>query len=336
MPEGRERHGLIGIEVSDDAVGGIERGHEHLVRLHACASRSLTDMSQPTTGGEARAAPPDDDAAAFGRPAGGWRRNLYTVIFESDTRAGRLFDEALLVAIVTSVVVVMFDSIHSQSSRYDGLLEALEWLFTLVFTVEYVARLACVDKPWRYARSFFGIVDLVSILPTYLAVFVPELHALIDVRVLRMLRIFRILKLTAYLAEYQMLATALRNSRRKIAVFLVAVLMIVVTMGTVMYVVEGPGNGFTSIPVSVYWAITTMTTVGFGDIAPHTDVGRLIASLMMLMGWGVLAVPTGIVTAEMTSRRMHPDAAPHCTSCGATGHAPDAVFCRLCSARLPR
>ena len=275
-----------------------------------------------------------DDAALFGRPAGGWRRDLYEVVFESDTRGGRLFDEALLIAIITSVVVVMFDSVHLLSNRYDNLLDALEWLFTLLFTIEYGARLVCVQRPWRYARSFFGIVDLLSILPTYLSVFVPEMHALIDVRVLRLLRVFRILKLTAYLAEYQLLAAALRNSRRKIAVFLLAVLMIVVTMGTVMYVVEGPANGFTSIPVSVYWAITTMTTVGFGDIAPHTDIGRLIASLMMLMGWGVLAVPTGIVTAEMTTQRLY-TSGTRCASCGATHHATDARFCRVCGGRLP-
>jgi voltage-gated potassium channel len=275
------------------------------------------------------------DAAAFGRPAGGWRLRLHTVIFESDTRAGLLFDEALLVAIVASVVVVMFDSIQPLSSRYDALLEVLEWLFTLLFTVEYLARLSCVRHPWRYARSFFGIVDLVSVLPTYLAVFVPELHLLIDVRVLRMLRIFRILKLTAYLAEYQLLGAALRNSRRKIAVFLSAVLMIVVSLGTVMYVVEGPANGFTSIPVSIYWAISTMTTVGFGDIAPHTDIGRFIASLMMLMGWGVLAVPTGIVTAEMTSQRLRGAARHRCPSCGAEDHAADARYCRVCATRLP-
>ena len=210
----------------------------------------------------------------------------------------------------------------------------LEWVFTVLFTIEYVARLACVDRPGRYARSFFGIVDLASILPTYLAVFVPELHALIDVRVLRMLRAFRILKLTAYLTEYQQLGIALRNSRRKIAVFLSAVIMIVVTMGTVMYVVEGAQNGFTSIPISIYWAITTMTTVGFGDIAPQTDVGRFIASLMMLMGWGVLAVPTGIVTAEMTSQRLRSAQDRRCTSCGTGQHEADSRFCRVCGMRL--
>lgn len=278
---------------------------------------------------------PASDSLAFGRPAHGWRRTLYTIIFESDTRAGLLFDVALLVAIIASVVVVMFDSVHPLSSGYNELLEVLEWVFTLLFTIEYIARLVCVDRPWRYARSFFGIVDLVSILPTYLAVFVPELHALIDVRVLRMLRVFRVLKLTAYLTEYQQLGIALRNSRRKIAVFLATVVMIVVTMGTVMYVVEGSQNGFTSIPISIYWAITTMTTVGFGDIAPQTDVGRFIASLMMLMGWGVLAVPTGIVTAEMTSQRLRAAPDHRCASCRSGEHAADALFCRICGTRLP-
>jgi voltage-gated potassium channel len=276
------------------------------------------------------------DAAAFGRPAAGWRRKLYVVIFESDTRLGLLFDQVLLVAILASVTVVMLDSVVSISSRYHTLLVVLEWIFTVLFTIEYVARLTCVERPWRYARSFYGIVDLASVLPTYLAFFLPELHALIDVRVLRMLRVFRILKLTQYLAEFQLLAAALRNSRRKIAVFLSAVLMIVVTLGTVMYVVEGPENGFTSIPISVYWAITTMTTVGFGDITPQTNFGRLVASVMMLMGWGVLAVPTGIVTAEMTSQRLRPTDGRACSKCGAREHATDAHFCRACGADLDR
>ncbi|HET8696377.1 MAG TPA: ion transporter [Gammaproteobacteria bacterium] len=240
----------------------------------------------------------------------------------------------MLAAILTSVAVVMLDSVVPMESRYHLVLVAFEWLITVLFTVEYVARLICVERPWRYALSFYGLVDLASVLPTYLAVFLPAFHALIDVRVLRMLRVFRILKLTQYLAEYQLLGAALRASRRKIAVFLSAVLMIVVTLGTVMYVVEGPANGFTSIPVSVYWAITTMTTVGFGDITPHTDFGRFVASVMMLMGWGVLAVPTGIVTAEMTSQRLRTITGRACGTCGAGHHAADARFCRVCGARL--
>lgn len=280
--------------------------------------------------------PFSDSASRFGRPSGGWRLKLYTIIFESDTPAGVLFDKVLLVAIVASVIVVMMDSVSAYTGREGPVLvlRALEWAFTLLFTIEYIARLACVERPSRYAKSFFGIVDLVSVLPTYLAAFFPPLHALINVRVLRMLRVFRILKLVEYVAEYQSLGAALRNSSRKIAVFISAVLMIVVTMGTVMYVVEGPENGFTSIPISIYWAITTMTTVGFGDITPKTDLGRVIASFMMLMGWGVLAVPTGIVTAEMTTQRLR-GAAP-CPVCGAGGQTTDARFCHRCGNPLKR
>ena len=274
------------------------------------------------------------DARRFGRPAHGWRRALYVVIFESETPAGLLFDQALLGAILASVAVVMIDSSLATTSRYHPVLGALEWTFTVVFTIEYIARLVCVERPWRYARSFFGVVDLISFLPTYLAVLVPGLHVLIDVRVLRMLRVFRILKLTKYLAEYQLLGAALRDSRRKIAVFLSAVVMIVVTLGTVMYVIEGPQNGFTSIPISIYWAVSTMTTVGFGDIVPRTDAGRVLATLMMLMGWGVLAVPTGIVTAEMTSQRLRAKTGRSCSQCGAGEHAEDARFCRVCGVGL--
>jgi len=274
------------------------------------------------------------DARRFGRPAHGWRRTLYVVIFESETPAGLLFDQALLGAILASVAVVMIDSSLAATSRYHPMLGALEWMFTVVFTIEYIARLVCVERPWRYARSFFGVVDLISFLPTYLAVLVPGLHVLIDVRVLRMLRVFRILKLTKYLAEYQLLGAALRDSRRKIAVFLSAVVMIVVTLGTVMYVIEGPENGFTSIPISIYWAVSTMTTVGFGDIVPLTDAGRVVATLMMLMGWGVLAVPTGIVTAELTSQRLRARTGRSCSQCGAGEHAEDARFCRVCGAEL--
>jgi voltage-gated potassium channel len=274
------------------------------------------------------------DARRFGRPAHGWRRTLYIVIFESETPAGLLFDQALLGAILASVAVVMIDSSLAATSRYHPMLGALEWTFTVVFTIEYIARLVCVERPWRYARSFFGVVDLISFLPTYVAVLVPGLHVLIDVRVLRMLRVFRILKLTKYLAEYQLLGAALRDSRRKIAVFLSAVVMIVVTLGTVMYVIEGPQNGFTSIPISIYWAVSTMTTVGFGDIVPLTGAGRVVATLMMLMGWGVLAVPTGIVTAEMTSQRLRARTGRSCSQCGAGEHTEDARFCRVCGAEL--
>jgi voltage-gated potassium channel len=274
------------------------------------------------------------DDAPFGRPPAGWRRRLYSVIFESDTRAGKLFDEVLIGLILASVVVVVLDSIASIHAKYGQLLTVLEWSFTLLFTAEYIARLVCVQRPMRYARSVFGVIDLVAVLPTYLAILVPGLHALIDVRVLRLLRIFRIFKLSAYIAEYGALGRALMESRRKILVFLSFVMLVVLVMGTLMYVVEGPEHGFLNIPIGVYWAITTMTTVGFGDITPKTDLGRFIASIMMLLGWGTLAVPTGIVSAEFTAQKLRPRTR-HCVACGSDGHSMSDRFCRDCGAALP-
>jgi len=273
----------------------------------------------------------------LGKPLTGWRLRLYTIIFEADTRAGRLFDQWLIVLILISILVVMMDSVQTLASRYHQIFLSLEWLFTAIFTLEYIARLACVRHPLRYALSFYGIVDLLALLPTYLALLVPEAHALIDVRVLRLLRVFRIFKLTAYLVEYQALGRALRASRRKIMVFITGVLMVVLVMGTLMYVVEGPAHGFANIPTGVYWAITTMTTVGFGDITPKTELGRFIASLMMLLGWGTLAVPTGIVTAEMTAQRVArtPTTTRTCHECLTEGHVPEANYCLHCGARLP-
>ena len=276
------------------------------------------------------------DGQRFGRPDTGWRLKVYTVIFEADTRAGRLFDLVLIGLILASVGVVMLDSIAEVHARYSALFNVLEWVFTIAFTVEYIARLACVRRPLRYAQSGFGIIDLLALLPTYLAILVPGLHALIDVRVLRLLRIFRILKLTAYVAEFRALGQALSASRRKILVFMSFVMVVVVVMGTLMYVVEGAANGYTSIPVGVYWAITTMTTVGFGDITPKTDLGRVIASLMMLLGWGTLAVPTGIVSAEFTLQRMpRVPTTRTCPACLSEGLAPEDRFCRHCGSELP-
>jgi voltage-gated potassium channel len=273
------------------------------------------------------------------RPLAGWRLAVYTIIFEADTRAGRSFDIALIIAILISVFVVMLDSMASFNASHGTLLAWAEYGLTAIFTIEYLARLVCVRRPLRYALSFFGIVDLLTVLPSYLSLFFPELYALVDVRVLRLLRVFRVFKMTAYLDEFTSLGRALHASSRKIMVFLVVVLMAVVIMGTVMYLVEGAGSGFTSIPISIYWAITTMTTVGFGDITPKTDLGRLIASMMMLLGWGVLAVPTGIVTAEMSALRhgIHP-ASPTtrtCHECLTEGHAQEALFCLNCGTRLP-
>jgi voltage-gated potassium channel len=278
-----------------------------------------------------------DHAVPDGPPPQPWRQRLHRVIWDSDTHAGRVFDQAVVAAILVSVAVVLADSVQAWHQRFRFTFTVVEWFFTVLFTVEYVARLVSLQRPLRYALSFFGIVDLLAVLPTYLALFLPELHALIDVRILRLLRIFRILRLTAYVAEYQAMGQALWATRRKILVFLAAVLMIDLVVGTLMYVVEGPENGFKDIPTSVYWAITTMTTVGFGDITPQTDLGRTIASVMMLVGWGTLAVPTGIVTAEMTLRRhaRAPLLPRSCAQCGASGYGPEANYCQQCGAALP-
>jgi voltage-gated potassium channel len=275
--------------------------------------------------------------ADLGRPESGWRQRLYDVIYLTETPAGRLFDKVIIAAILVSVAVVIIDSVPAVRDEFRGTLNVIEWFFTLLFTVEYIARLLAVQRQLKYALSFFGIVDLLSVLPTYLAILFPELHALIDVRILRLLRIFRIFKLTEYITEYQMLGEALAASRRKILVFLSAVLMVVLILGTLLYVVEGPEHGFRDIPTSVYWAITTITTVGFGDITPKTDIGRFIASVIMLMGWGTLAVPTGIVTAEMTVRRQllrGPLPERKCQACGAGGFGPEARFCQICGSPL--
>ncbi|MFD0666311.1 ion transporter [Ramlibacter sp. MAHUQ-53] len=270
------------------------------------------------------------------------RLRMQRVIFGSDTPAGRAFDLVLMAMIVASVLVVVLDSIEPISAPHAQAFSIAEWFFTVVFSLEYAARLYCAPARLRYATSFFGLVDLVSVLPSYLALFFPELHALLDVRILRMLRIFRVLKLTSYLVEFRYLGVALAASRRKILVFLATVSAVVLVMGTVMYVVEGPGNGFTSIPTGVYWAITTMTTVGFGDITPKSDLGRAIASVMMLMGWGVLAVPTGIVTAAMVQRAGGPGTPGaaglrvglRCTHCGGGDLAATDRFCRHCGIPL--
>ncbi len=263
------------------------------------------------------------------------KEKLFVIIFEADTRAGQLFDKTLIYLILLSLVVVVIDSVESISSKFHSGLTALEWLFTIIFSLEYIARVYCAQNRMQYIKSFYGIIDLIAVLPTYLAMLFPELHALIDVRVLRLIRIFRVFKLTEYVAEYVHLGAALAASRRKIFVFLSGVLMIVMVLGTLMYVIEGPANGFTSIPTSIYWAISTMTTVGFGDITPKTDLGRFITSIMMLMGWGTLAVPTGIVTAELASSRTEQITTRTCKECMSEGHAATDQYCRHCGAKLP-
>lgn len=274
----------------------------------------------------------------YGGPPGGWRARIHAIIFGIDTRAGRVFDIGLVLAIMLSILVVVLDSVPAVSARHAGLMHSCEWFFTLLFSAEYAARLATVKHPWRYALSFYGLIDLLSVLPTYVSLLVPGSEALLDIRILRLLRVFRIFKLTLYIEEYTMLGEALAASRRKIMVFISVVLMAVLILGTVMYVAEGPEHGYTSIPTAMYWAIVTMTTVGYGDITPQTALGKAIASFMMLLGWGILAVPTGIVTAEMTARRHMPkrsNLSCVCAQCGSAGHDADARFCKDCGAALP-
>lgn len=283
--------------------------------------------------------PPRDLPTLLGRPPGGWRARMFDVIFGTDTPAGKRFDIVLVCLILLSILVVVLDSVPSIGGPYAGPMSVLEWTFTLLFTAEYIARLVCIQRPLRYARSFYGVIDLVSVLPTYLSLLLPGSQVFLDVRILRLLRVFRIFKLTLYIEEYTRLGEALVASRRKIMVFLSVVLMLILILGTVMYVIEGAENGFTSIPMAMYWATVTITTVGYGDMTPHTALGKGIASFMMLMGWGILAVPTGIVTAEMTSQRLSrraPRNAPRqCTGCGSGGHDARAHFCKDCGVRLP-
>ena len=262
---------------------------------------------------------------------------LRAIVFETNNSLGLRFDQALIFTILLSLLVVILDSIESVSKTYHIELSFLEWIFTGLFTLEYFVRIYCAPNRIKYITSFFGIIDLLAVLPTYLALMFPELHALIDVRIFRLMRIFRIFKLTQYLSEYQHLADAMTASRRKILVFLTAVLMVVMVMGTLMYVVEGPAHGYTSIPVAIYWAITTMTTVGFGDITPQTDLGKLIASVMMLMGWGTLAVPTGIVTSEMSraQKSTKADGDRACLNCMRDGFGPKDRYCSSCGSLLP-
>ena len=269
-------------------------------------------------------------------PAPGRRARLHEIIFEADTRAGRLFDLALIWLILLSVATVILESVRSVREQYGELLYALEWLFTLLFTVEYLLRLVSVRRPLRYATSFFGVVDLLAIIPTYLSILVPGSQYLLVIRILRLLRVFRLLKLSEYVTEADTLRRALRASRRKISVFLSAVMLLVVIIGALMYVIEGEEHGFTSIPISIYWAIVTLTTVGYGDLSPRTALGQMLASVVMIIGYGIIAVPTGIVSVELAHavRAQEEVSRQSCPACGAEGHDPDAICCKYCGATL--
>lgn len=265
------------------------------------------------------------------------REQLHEIIFEADTRAGRIFDIVLLIAILLSVMVVILESVDSISDRYGQLFYTLEWIFTIIFSVEYVLRLISIWRPLNYVVSFFGVIDLLSILPTYLSLFIGGAQSLMVIRLLRLLRIFRIMKLTNLLNQGRIILESLRASRDKILVFVFAVLLLTVVFGAVMYFVEGNTNaGFDNIPRSIYWCIVTMTTVGYGDISPQTAVGQFFASMIMILGYAIIAVPTGIVTAEMVKKIRHPNhiTTQVCRNCSAEGHDHDAVFCKYCGEKL--
>jgi voltage-gated potassium channel len=263
-----------------------------------------------------------------------WRKKLHEIIFEADTPAGKYFDVILIWSIVLSVLVVMLDSISSIRTDYGNYLYFLEWFFTILFTIEYVLRLFCIGQRLRYATSFFGIVDLLAILPTYLSMFLPGSRYMVVIRVLRVLRIFRVLKLAQYLGEAELLIRALRASRRKIFIFLFTVLTLVIIIGSLMYIIEGRENGFTSIPRGIYWAIVTLTTVGYGDISPVTNLGQAIAAVVMILGYGIIAVPTGIVTVEMSHAMERKSNTLTCPKCDSRGHENDAKYCKNCGVKL--
>ena len=263
-----------------------------------------------------------------------WRHHLHEIIFEADTTTGKTFDIVLLLTIVLSIIVVMLDSVESIRVKHGEALIILEWTFTILFTIEYILRLICVGKPWFYIKSFYGIIDLLAIIPTYISLLIPASRYLLVIRALRMLRIFRVLKVVKYVNAGSILTTALKASRQKITVFLFTVLNIVIIMGSLIYLIEGPENGFTSIPLSIYWCIVTLTTVGYGDISPQTGIGQIIAAVIMIMGYGIIAVPTGIVSAEMMRTREQTVTTQCCKECSSEGHSSDAKFCKDCGAEL--
>jgi len=262
------------------------------------------------------------------------RRRVNTIIFGADTFGGKLFDLLLIIAIVVSVGLVMLESVGGVRSQFGRPLFIAEWCLTVLFAIEYGLRLWCVRHPWRYALSFYGIVDLLSVLPSFLALIYPPATAMLVVRVIRILRVFRILKLVRYVGEAEALIHALAASRRKILVFLYALITLVTVFGTTMYLVEGPDNGFTSIPKGIYWAVVTLTTVGYGDISPHTSIGQFIAALVMICGYATLAVPTGIYAAELAQEISRVRDARGCHGCGQSGHERDADYCKHCGHKL--
>lgn len=266
--------------------------------------------------------------------AGALRERLFSIIFRADTPAGQWFDIALIVAVLISVGTVMMTTVESLDARYGRLFHAVEWFFTVLFTIEYGLRLYCVQHPKRYAKSFFGVVDLLSVLPTYLGLILTGTAPMLVIRVLRILRLFKIMHMNRYVGEANILLEALAASWRKTLVFVYAVLTLVVIFGTIMYFVEGSAGGFTSIPQSMYWAIVTLTTVGYGDVTPVTTAGKVIASMIMITGYGIIAVPMGIYFSEFTQANKRRKQGRACPACKLKGHEADASHCRACGARL--
>lgn len=262
------------------------------------------------------------------------RQKIYEVIFGTETLWGRRFDEILLLAIVVSVIAIILDSMDSISKSYGVYLFWVEWFFTALFTVEYLVRIYCSPKPWAYMRSPYGIIDLLSVVPTYLSLFVPGANYLLIIRLLRVLRVFRILKLVRFLSEQNMLLRSMMMARRKIVVFFGWILVLCTVIGSIMYVVEGPQYGYTSIPKSIYWAIVTVTTVGYGDITPHTTLGQFISAIAMLMGYSIIAVPTGILTAELAQEMQRERNNKVCHTCNRGGHDRDSNYCRHCGVKF--
>ncbi|WP_372797574.1 ion transporter [Litorivivens sp.] len=264
-----------------------------------------------------------------------FKNRLYDIIFGTESRAGQLFDLILILAILCSVGVLLLDTVAAVHSRIGELLVALEWVFTIAFTVEFIARLYCSPNRRAYLFSFYGMVDLLSILPTYLALFIPGAQQLLVIRLFRVLRIFRVLKLLRYLADANLLIRTLRAAKRKIIIFGFSVITVVVIFGSLMYLIEGPENGFTSLPKSIYWAIVTITTVGYGDITPQSPLGQFVAGIAMFTSYAIIAIPTGIFSAELIQESQRSRRPSRCSNCGRGGHETDALYCKYCSAKLP-
>ena len=263
-----------------------------------------------------------------------WRKHWFSIIFRHDTKAGLRFDIALIWIILASVLITIIDSVVAVGSNYSRAFYVLEWTFTIFFLIEYIVRLLVLEKPWQYAKSALGVIDVLAILPAFLSLFFPGSQYLLVVRLLRVLRIFRLLKLPNFIAEGNQLIKAIMRSSRKIGVFLFAIMILVTLFGSLMYVIEGPENGFTSIPKSMYWAIVTISTVGYGDVTPQTTIGQILSACLMLIAYSVIAVPTGIYAAEMAQTLKSQMDSRDCVQCGLIGHLSDARFCRRCGTKI--